>query len=31
MTVSLSPADLLKFFRHTGHAPRIVDLSAAAP
>lgn len=31
MTVSLSPADLLKFFAYTGHQPRIIDLSAAAP
>lgn len=31
MTVSLSPADLLKFFGHTGHEAHIVDLSAAAP
>ncbi len=26
MTVGLTPADLLKFFAHTGHAPRILDL-----
>lgn len=31
MTVSLSPADLLKFFEYTGHRPRITDLTAAAP
>ncbi len=31
MTVSLGPADLLKFFAHTGHSPKILDLSAAAP
>ena len=31
MTVSLAPADLLKFFDYTGHVPRVVDLSAAAP
>lgn len=30
-TVSLSPADLLRFFEHTGHKPKILDLSAAAP
>jgi Ala-tRNA(Pro) deacylase len=26
MTIGLTPADLLKFFAHTGHAPRILDL-----
>lgn len=26
MTIGLSPADLLKFFVHTGHVPRILDL-----
>ena len=31
MTISLSPADLLKFLAHTGHAPRIIDLTPAAP
>jgi Ala-tRNA(Pro) deacylase len=30
-TISLVPADLLKFFDFTGHRPRIVDLTAAAP
>ncbi|MGB4058515.1 MAG: prolyl-tRNA synthetase associated domain-containing protein [Alphaproteobacteria bacterium] len=27
-TIALSPADLLKFFTHTGHIPKILDLSA---
>lgn len=31
MTISLSPADLMKFFAHTGHQPKTIDLSAAAP
>ena len=31
MTIGLSPADLLRFFAHTGHAPHIVNLTAAAP
>ena len=30
-TMGLSPSDLLKFFAHTGHKPRILDLSGAAP
>lgn len=30
-TVGLSPADLLKFFAHTGHAPLSVDFSAPSP
>lgn len=30
-TVSLSPADLLRFFAHTGHQAEIVDLTPAAP
>ncbi|MGQ0527435.1 MAG: prolyl-tRNA synthetase associated domain-containing protein [Alphaproteobacteria bacterium] len=30
-TISLSPAGLLRFFAHTGHTPKIVDLGAAAP
>ena len=30
-TIGLTPAGLLKFFTHTGHKPRIVDLSGAAP
>jgi Ala-tRNA(Pro) deacylase len=25
-TIGLSPADLLKFFAHTGHTPKILDL-----
>jgi Ala-tRNA(Pro) deacylase len=31
MTISLSPAGLLKFLAHTGHKPRIIDLTPAAP
>ncbi len=31
MSVCLTPADLLKFFAHTGHAAKILDLSPAAP
>lgn len=31
MTVGLTPADLLKFFAYTGHQPKILDLSPAAP
>lgn len=27
MTIALSPADLLRFFEHTGHQPQIVGLS----
>jgi Ala-tRNA(Pro) deacylase len=30
-TIGLSPADLLKFFAHTGHQPKILDLPASAP
>jgi Ala-tRNA(Pro) deacylase len=30
-TIGLTPADLLKFFAHTGHAAKILDLSPAAP
>ena len=30
-TIGLTPADLLKFYAHTGHQPRVLDLSAAAP
>lgn len=26
MTIGISPADLLKFFTHTGHAPLTLDL-----
>lgn len=31
MTISVKPADLLKFIESTGHTPHIVDLSAAKP
>lgn len=31
LTVGLSPDDLLRFIHESGHAPRVVDLSAAAP
>ncbi len=31
MSVCLTPADLLKFFDHTGHQVKILDLSDAAP
>ena len=31
MTVSLKPADLLKFIETTGHEAHIVDLSSAKP
>ncbi len=31
MSICLTPADLLKFFAHTGHSPKILDLSPAAP
>lgn len=31
MTIGLSPAGLLKFLEFTGHAPQILDLTAAAP
>lgn len=27
-TIALTPDDLLRFFAHTGHAPKILDLSA---
>ncbi len=27
MTISLTPADLLKFFEHTGHSPITIDLN----
>jgi Ala-tRNA(Pro) deacylase len=30
-TISLKPADLLKFLEFTGHKPQILDLSLAAP
>jgi Ala-tRNA(Pro) deacylase len=30
-TIALTPADLLKFFAHTGHVSKILDLSPAAP
>ncbi len=30
-TIGLTPADLLKFFAHTGHVPKILDLSSNAP
>lgn len=30
-TIALTPADLLKFFAHTGHRPKILDLSPVAP
>lgn len=30
-TISLTPADLLKFFAHTGHEAKIMDLKPAAP
>lgn len=29
MSISLRPADLLKFFAHTGHSPKIMDLKIA--
>jgi Ala-tRNA(Pro) deacylase len=31
MSICLTPTDLLKFFDHTGHRPKILDLSAAVP
>lgn len=31
MTIGIAPADLVRFIESTGHAPYIVDLSAAAP
>lgn len=31
MSLALAPADLIRFLEWTGHAPRIVDLSPAAP
>lgn len=31
MTIGVKPDDLVKFIRDTGHEPRVVDLSAAAP
>ena len=31
MTVTITPADLLKFMNHYGHQPLIIDLDAAAP
>lgn len=31
MTVGLSPDDLVRFIKNTGHEPRIIDLSPAAP
>lgn len=31
MTVSVAPADLLRFIESTGHEPHIVDLNPAAP
>lgn len=31
MTISLKPADLLRFLAHTGHKPRIIDLTPTAP
>ncbi|HQX28191.1 MAG TPA: prolyl-tRNA synthetase associated domain-containing protein [Alphaproteobacteria bacterium] len=30
-TIGLSPDDLLRFFAHTGHSPKILDLSALSP
>ena len=30
-TIGLSPSGLLKFFAHTGHNPKILDLSAPRP
>lgn len=27
MTIALTPADLMKFFEYTGHAPRLLELS----
>lgn len=31
MTIGLSPADLVKFIKYTGHEPMILDLAPAAP
>lgn len=31
MTIGLAPADLVRFIKHTGHEPLILDLSPAAP
>lgn len=31
MTIGMKPEDLVTFIRTTGHEPRIIDLSAAAP
>ena len=31
MTVSVKPADLIRFIESTGHTPHIIDLSSAAP
>lgn len=31
MTISVKPADLIRFIESTGHVPHIVDLSPAAP
>ncbi len=31
MTIGLTPEDLIKFIEYTGHKPRVVDLSPAAP
>lgn len=31
MTVSIAPKDLMRFFAHTGHDAKIVDLTDAAP
>jgi Ala-tRNA(Pro) deacylase len=31
MTIALKPSDLLRFCAHTGHTPKILDLSGAAP
>lgn len=31
MTIGLSPDDLVKFIKHTGHEPLILDLAPAAP
>lgn len=31
MTVSLAPDDLLRFLAHTGHSPKILDLSGLTP
>lgn len=31
MTISLAPADLMRFFAHTGHKPLMLDLTQAAP